>query len=44
MSDAIDEIDVLHAWIGNWSPDMIAISDVSGRIHYLNPSGFALLG
>jgi len=44
VSDAKDEIDVLHAWIGNRSPDMIAISDVSGRVHYLNPSGFALLG
>lgn len=36
-------MDVLRSVIDR-SLDMIAISDVSGRLHYLNPSGLALVG
>ena len=43
MSDAVYDIDVLYAVLNN-SPDMVTISDVSGRVQYVNPSGLAMLG
>ena len=43
MSEAINDTAVLHAMLTD-SPDMVTISDASGRVVYVNPAGLALLG
>jgi diguanylate cyclase (GGDEF)-like protein/PAS domain S-box-containing protein len=40
---AIDDTDVLRAALDR-SPDMTTISELSGRVLYINPAGLALLG
>ena len=43
MRDAIDELGILRTALDR-SPDMIAVSELSGRVLYINPAGLALLG